>query len=137
SQGSLIRRLDELLEITCGKTGHVHDRNPTEAAAISGGLHTGNIGQLDKAVGCDARTEAPSLRLTCLEICELPPADRIDKKIVGGTIKRFRRLRKIATELLQLRNVHADAPFGASGAFIHASASLHWPRRGDEQARRL
>src|SRR5947209_19084868 len=77
-----------------------------ETAAIPGGLDARDVGQLDEAMGVDARAEAPPFGLAGLEIRELSTADGVDEKIVGLLIQRLARAREGATEALQLADVH-------------------------------
>ena len=85
---------------------HFDNGDPTKASPVPGGLHTGNIGQFDESIGGDLCAEAPSFRLASFEIGKFPAADRVHKKIVRLAIQGLGRMRKVATELLKLRNIH-------------------------------
>jgi hypothetical protein len=86
---------------------HVDDGDPMIAPPIPGWLHTGNTRQLDKPIWCHSHAETPPFRVAGLEISEFPAADRVHKKIAGLAIKGFDGARKSATEVLQLRDIHA------------------------------
>jgi hypothetical protein len=77
-----------------------------KASPVSSRLHPWNIRQLNKAIGCNSRTETPTFRMTGFEIGEFPAADRIDKKIVRVSIESFDGTGKSATEFFELRYVH-------------------------------
>src|SRR6266567_166056 len=73
---------------------------------VSGGLHSRNIRQLNKAIRCYPCAETPPFRMTSFEIGEFLATDSVDKKIVRLLIQSLGGTRKSATELFQLRDVH-------------------------------
>ena len=87
-----------------------------EAPSVSGGLDSRDIRQLNKAIGGNSCAETPPFRRTRFEIGEFLFTDKVDKKIVGLLIQNFSSSRKFATELFQLRDVHARYPAANDGS---------------------
>ena len=106
----MIRPFDQLRKIARGKARYIDDGDPMKTSAVSGGLDPRNIRQLNEAIRCNSRAEAPSFRMAGFEISEFLATDSVHKKIVGFLIQSFDRAGKPATELLQLQYVHDGAP---------------------------
>jgi hypothetical protein len=77
-----------------------------KTSPVSGGLHSRNIGQLNKTVRRYSGTEAPPFRMTGFEIGEFPATDSVDKKIVWLLIQRFGSAAKSSAKLFQLTDIH-------------------------------
>jgi hypothetical protein len=104
-----------------------------KTSPVSGGLHSGNIRQLNKTVRRYSGAETPPFGMTGLEIREFPATDSVDKKIVGLLIQRFGSAAKASAELFQLTDIHectsprltnqGNRPQSRYGAIMAASAA--------------
>ena len=96
------------MQIRGWKILHINNRDPVVSAAKPRRFHTGNAGQLNKAIWRSLDAEAPFFRVTRFEVGEVGGMYGINKNVVRMLQQSLVRAGPIFAKRLELLFVHGD-----------------------------